>query len=102
MQIAVHTKNIRARLCLNGRFDFSVHHEFRDAYIPLLEDNSVREIVIDLMRVEYVHSSALGMLLLLWERVQASGKRAVLSGARGQVRDILQLAHFDRMFPMED
>jgi anti-anti-sigma factor len=101
MQIPVQTENGRARLRLDGRFDFSVHREFRDAYMPLLEDNSVREIVIDLMRVEYVDSSALGMLLLLRERAQTSGKQVVLSGARGTVRQVLEVANFGRMFTIE-
>jgi len=101
MQIPIQTENGRARLRLEGRFDFSVHREFRDAYTPLLEDNSVREIVVDLARVEYVDSSALGMLLLLRERAKAVGKEVTLRGASGTVRQVLEVANFGRMFSIE-
>ncbi|MEC9085422.1 MAG: STAS domain-containing protein, partial [Pseudomonadota bacterium] len=50
-------------ICVEGRFDFSTHQSFRDAYEH--SEPTVSHYVIDLSDTTYLDSSALGMLLLL-------------------------------------
>lgn len=87
-------------LKLTGRFDFSAHRDFRHGYQPLLDDKGLREIVLDFEEVEYVDSSALGMLLLLKEKAAAAGKSVVLANCSGFVMEVFQVVNFQQLFTM--
>ena len=88
----------RAVISLQGRFDFSAHREFRSLCSPALESGDIRELEVDLGKVEYLDSSALGMLLLLRERADGARKRVTLSNCRGAVRQVLDTANFGKLF----
>jgi len=94
------TENDTAVIRLTGRFDFSGHREFRHCYEAALEQPSVRRIDVDLHAVEYLDSSALGMLLLLKEQAEARELPVALLNCGGTVKEILDVANFDVMFPM--
>jgi len=81
---------------LTGRFDFRVIKDFQEVL-----GREPRTWVVDLSAVDYVDSSALGMLLLLRDRVHGDPQRVQLRGLRGQPRDVLMMAKFDRMFKLE-
>jgi anti-anti-sigma factor len=83
---------------LRGRFDFSGHRVFRDAFKIALTNESVRDIKVDLGAVEYVDSSALGTLLLSRQDASAAGKVIVLAGASGAVKQVLDIANFHKLF----
>ncbi len=83
---------------VQGRFDFSVHKEFREA---TQEANGPgTRYVVDLAGTEYMDSSALGMLLLL--REQAGGDQADIriTNPRPEVKKILTISNFQKMFKM--
>lgn len=98
MQIANEVSGDRATLKLGGRFDFHSHRDFRSAYEKILETGAVREIVIDFGGVDYLDSSALGMLLLLREKAEGTGKNVVLAELRGTVKQVLDIANFGKLF----
>ena len=85
MLIAQEQSGDRATLKLGGRFDFHSHRDFRSAYEKILETGGFREITIDFGEVDYLDSSALGMLLLLREKAEGAGKNVVLAGLKGTV-----------------
>ena len=68
----------------------------RGAYAPLLDNGAVHEIEIDLGKVDYMDSAALGMLLLLQER--ADSRQITLVNASGVVSQLLDVANFGRVF----
>jgi HptB-dependent secretion and biofilm anti anti-sigma factor len=100
MRVAIHVDEDRVTLGLNGRFDFHCFREFRQAVETVLGDSVVRELVLDLSRVEYVDSSALGMLLLMKEQADASNKKVQVCGAGDSVRKALEVANFQKLFQM--
>jgi HptB-dependent secretion and biofilm anti anti-sigma factor len=81
---------------LSGRFDFSCFRDFHQAI-----GDGAGDWVIDLGDVDYVDSSALGMLLLLRDRTGGDGKRIRLRGAHGQPYEVLKVAKFDVLFRFE-
>ncbi len=91
----------RATIGLAGRFDFSAHRAFREACAAPLESSEVGEINIDLVAVDYIDSSALGMLLMLREKAQAANKTVLLSNCRGPARQVLEIANFGKLFSMK-
>ncbi len=100
MQVKTDTNGSKARIILDGRFDFSAHRVFRDAYGPGLQATDVKEFEIDLASVDYMDSSALGMLLMLREKAQAACKSVHLRNCQGSVRQILDVANFGQLFQM--
>lgn len=102
MDIRIDSLDGGARLVLTGRFDFNAHREFRQATEGVLQDPALRELVIDFSRVDYIDSSALGMLLLLREKAENKGKCIVLSGVQGMVREVLTIANFGKLFTIRE
>lgn len=100
MQTNVNTQAGTARIQLHGRFDFGAHRDFKSSYESPLSAPDVRELEIDMGGVEYLDSSALGMLLILKDRAKASNKAVALSNCRGAVKQVLEIANFAKLFPI--
>jgi anti-anti-sigma factor len=60
----------------------------------------VESIDVDLSGVNYLDSSALGMLLLLRENTEPRKMRIALVNSRGPVRQILEVASFHKLFEL--
>jgi HptB-dependent secretion and biofilm anti anti-sigma factor len=99
MQIAVKKNSDDiTTLHLNGRFDFSAHRDFKNAHDGILKTQGLKEVVVDLTQVEYMDSSALGMLLLLREKANISNIGVLLRSGEGFVQQILDVANFQNIF----
>ncbi|MDH5517290.1 MAG: STAS domain-containing protein [Gammaproteobacteria bacterium] len=84
---------------IDGRFDFSSHHEFRDAYRGATEAATI--FILDMTSTEYMDSSALGMILLLKEHSGTLGGDIKIVNANAEVKNILQIANFDKLFSID-
>jgi anti-anti-sigma factor len=81
-------------LRVRGRFNFTCYQQFNEA----VSGPAAARYVVDLSDADYMDSSALGMLLLLRDKVGLDNSRVqILSGA-GQPHDVLKLANFHRLF----
>ena len=100
MQANVSKEAGKAVVRLTGRFDFNTHREFRGAYEPLEVDGDVRSVVVDFSGVDYLDSSALGMLLMLRDKLGGVGKDVALIGVKGNVKQVLDIANFGKLFPI--
>lgn len=98
MQASVTNEGSKAVLKLTGRFDFNTHREFRGAYEPLVADPEVRSVTVDFAGVDYLDSSALGMLLMLRDKLGGANKEVALVGVRGNVKQVLDIANFGKLF----
>ena len=98
METHVRTNAGIATILLQGRFDFGAHREFKTSYEAPLSAADIRELEIDMGGVEYLDSSALGMLLILKERAGATNKRVAISNCRGAVKQVLDIANFSKLF----
>lgn len=83
-------------ISIKGRFDFSSHQGFREAYESA--GDQVTEYEVDMAETTYLDSSALGMLLLL--RDHAGGDTANISivNCNHDVRKILTISNFEQLF----
>lgn len=86
---------------IQGRFDFNLHNDFRDAYELALNDQPVDQFVIDLKQAEYLDSSALGMLLILRDKMGAHAADRLVINCNAEVRDILRVSNFDKLFTIQ-
>ena len=100
--MAIETKlNTQAQtleIKISGRFDFSVHQDFRKA--TQLASSGVSTIVVDMSEADYVDSSALGMLLVLRDKVDERKEAISIKNANPEVRKILDIANFDKLFTL--
>jgi HptB-dependent secretion and biofilm anti anti-sigma factor len=81
---------------IQGRFDFSAHQEFRDAYEKINEDPE--QYVVDMRETTYLDSSALGMLLLLRDHAGGDGSHIEIINCNPDVKKILTISNFEQLF----
>ncbi len=98
MQVTQRISDGKAVLSLAGRFDFNTHREFREGYETLLGKPGIQSLEVDMGGVDYLDSSALGMLLLLKDRATAKNVKLLVSNTSGTVRQILEIANFNKLF----
>ena len=79
-----------ARIAMSGRFDFQTWRNFKNSYMPLLDNTVVRKICVEMSNVDYFEYSAMGMLLLLNERAKAVNKPVTLLATCGVVSRVLE------------
>ena len=84
---------------ISSRFDFSSHQDFRKAYESVSQPNL--GFVIDMSSAEYLDSSALGMLLLMREHAGGDKADIRISNCRPQIKNILKVANFAKLFKVE-
>lgn len=97
MQAKLLNVDNRSVIQLQGRFDFNSHREFREAVDAALAA-SAKEIQVDLGGVEYLDSSALGMLLMLRDKAKGAGHEVSLAHCTGPVKQVLDIANFGKLF----
>ncbi len=97
MQAKLINTDGRSVLQLQGRFDFNAHREFREAVESALAATA-KEIHVDLRGVDYLDSSALGMLLMLRDKAKGGGREVSLTGCSGAVKQVLDIANFGKLF----
>jgi anti-anti-sigma factor len=85
-------------LRLPSRFDYSYHRQFGEMYTPLIESSDCKEIILDFTQVEYLDSSALGMMVLLQKKFSTGGRKVRVKGARGATEEILKMANMQKIF----
>jgi anti-anti-sigma factor len=78
------------------KFDFQLYDEFRAAYAETAGIGVTYR--VDLADIEYLDSSALGMLLLLREHAGGPVSNIEITQASPEVRKILNVANFSKLF----
>lgn len=81
-------------ISIAGRFDFSCHPEFRSAFAGL---GPGKDVTVDFSATTYIDSAALGMLLLLRDRV-GDARHVHLVNCKGQPDQVLRIANFHKLF----
>ena len=101
MAIDVQIRDYSACITMSGCFDYKTWRIFTNAYLPLLDNAALSEICVDMVNVDYLDSSAMGMLLLLKERAQANNKRVALHIASNFVLRAFKFARFSKIFDVK-
>lgn len=86
-------------ISIDERFDFSLHQQFRESYTNVTQQGLTY--ILDLSSTEYMDSSALGMILLLKDHVQLYAGKLIISKPNETVRQILEIAQFQRLMTIE-
>jgi len=78
-------------------------HKHRADFLDSFQSHgdAVRKWIVDFTRVEFIDSSALGLLLILKEHEKKSGQSIVLMALQEKVLDALRMANFQSIFKIE-
>lgn len=101
MAVQIRNRERTVELIISDRFNFDLHVAFREASQQALALEGIKTLEVHLADVDYLDSSALGMLIVLKKQANAAGiQDVVLVGPKGMVREVLDIARFDKLFPI--
>jgi len=89
---------------LNGDLDLGIADHLRSTLDEALDNQPVRNIILNLAGVSFIDSSVLGVLLGRYKRVMKTGGKVCIVEPQPQVRKILELSGLLRImdeFPGE-
>jgi len=96
MSISTTENNGTLSIKIDGRFDFSIHQDFRAAYENA--GDSISNYEIDMRTTSYLDSSALGMLLLLRDYAGGDNSNVSIVNTSPDVKKILTISNFEQLF----
>jgi len=85
---------------ITGRMTHADHKAFREI-LGRINDATETRVIFDLAQVEFLDSSALGMLLIVRDAVVQQKRTVVLRGASGQVEKLMKIAKLHKYFEVE-
>lgn len=97
MEASVINGGVRSEILLTGRFDCHSQKVFLDA-VETAVAAAPEEIQVDFRGIDYIDSTALGLLLVLRDRANGVGKRVSLANAKESVKLVLDIANFAKIF----
>lgn len=101
LTIRVPEINATTHILLKGHFSYMDRRELQSTFQSLLDNAAINKIAINLAGVEYMDSSALGMLLELRNQSLAANKHMTLSSPSGIALQILDIACFAKIFTID-
>jgi anti-anti-sigma factor len=85
---------------IGRHFDFNLVYEFREAYTG--QHDAPKTVVVDLDQTEAIDSSALGMLINMKRNLDLNDDQIRIINAKSDVKKILNIVHFDKIFNIVD
>lgn len=98
MNITQDTVDGNTILHLDGRFDFGVRKIFKEAVDGVSVEGS--SVVLDLEKVTFVDSSALGLLVICHQNLKNKNVSFFLVNPQTYVKQVLELANIGKMIPI--
>ncbi len=98
MNIIHETANGKSILHLDGRFDFGARKAFKESVDRASEEGS--PIGMDLEKVTFVDSSALGLLVICHQNLKNKNVSFFLVNPQTYVKQVLELANIGKMIPI--
>lgn len=92
MKVETHVKQGVLVAVLSGELDLGVADRLRAELDGALERTGANSLLLDLSGVSFIDSSGLGVILGRYRRLSRNGGTVMVTGARPQVRRILELS----------
>ena len=96
LNMTVSAAGDQVTIAVTDNFDFQLYDEFRASYAGTAGIGVTY--LVDLADIEYLDSSALGMLLLLREHAGGEASDIEITQVSPEVRKILDVANFSKLF----
>ncbi|HLN25130.1 MAG TPA: STAS domain-containing protein [Patescibacteria group bacterium] len=100
MQYELSTQGTEAVLALRERFTAVDAPEFR-SIIHSIGELAVRTVVIDLERLDFIDSAAMGLLVLVRDSAMSRAITMRVRAPQGQVKKAFAIFNFSKLFDVE-
>lgn len=101
MDFKIRPSDKETEIFLSGRMTFADHEKFRKV-LEAFEGPSGHSMVFDLASLEFVDSSGLGMFIIARDTAQQRKLDFCLRGAKDDVKRLITVAKFHRMFTIKE
>lgn len=85
---------------VQGELDMLIADKMRDEVDKKLEGNNVKNLIINLEKVNFIDSSGLGVIIGRYKKISAVNGRMYIVGARPSVEKILHFSGINKLIPM--
>lgn len=86
---------------LSGEVDAYTSARFREAMVDLIETGAAN-LIVSMMKVEYIDSSGLGALVGGLKRSTERGGRILIVCDNPQIRKVFEITGLEKVFPLYD
>jgi anti-anti-sigma factor len=88
-------------ISLSGRIDSTAAVEFEEKLIEII-DRGVHVMVVDFLRVQFISSAGLRVLLLAAKKVKPYGGKLLLCDMPKDVREVFDISGFSSIFEIHE
>lgn len=100
MDIEIKKSDEQVLISMNGSLD-TIAAVKAESLIEDMEEMATLPVVIDCTKLDYISSSGLRLLLRIRKMVGASGQMVTLLNANANIKEVLAITHFDKIFVMK-
>lgn len=97
IETSIDTDNKHVTISVEGTFCFNLVQDFRSSYSKRFDHH----FTVDLRKVNYIDSAALGMLLNMKNYLEQPDGMIRIVNTLPQVRKVLLISRFDKKFSIE-
>lgn len=97
MEYSTHKEGAQTKIEMEGKFSFADHAAFK-TMLDTVVDEHLDMLELDLAKVNFVDSSALGLLLLLRDEADKHDVALILKSPGGQVKKMFEISRFYDLF----
>lgn len=101
MEIKSDTIDNQIVVSLSGRIDSTAAVEFEEKLIEII-DTGAKTMVIDFLRIQFISSAGLRVLLLAAKKVKPYGGKIVLCNMSKDVREVFDISGFSSIFEIHE
>ena len=96
MSVSFTVSNKTLFITLRGRIDSSIRDKFRE--MNRLLGNGIQHIEIDMAQADFIDSAALGILLVMQDKLLGENSTFKIKNAKNSVKETLLIVKFDEIF----
>lgn len=86
-------------LTLKGRLDAATVKAFLPLVVQRL-DQGERRLLFDFSELEYINSSGLGILIMAYQKLEASGGKMAISGIKEYIQEVFDATGYSRLLSL--
>ncbi|MBF0097126.1 MAG: STAS domain-containing protein [Magnetococcales bacterium] len=97
--ISVSCKENEMIIHVSGWFNSEIRSEFEQVYRKVIQEmQKCNHFTLDLSATEHIDSSAIGMLVLMYQEIGREGPPVKIINTSGHVNKLLRITGLDRLF----
>jgi anti-anti-sigma factor len=96
MELVVQNESEGKVVALSGRITSRDYESFKQL-LALFDEGGIPRIVFDFSNVDFLDSTALGMVLMVRDKAQAKGVAFSMRGIKGQVKRLMDVVKLSQL-----